>query len=318
MSVYTRVERDELERLLSEYAAGTLVAFEGIHSGTDNTNYFVSTDAGRYVLTLFEKLSAEDLPFFLDLTAHLADHGVPCAHPVADRQGRYLRTLKGKPAALVMRLRGWPVDDPGADHCAAVGTALAQLHLAATDFPAERANAYGFSWMQGVIRALSGQMPPADASLMGSELEELSTLESQQLPRGIVHADLFRDNVLFDEDALSGIIDFYFACTDFWLLDLAVTVNDWCSDASGALVASHARALLAAYHSVRPLRVAERDVWPAMLRAAALRFWLSRLQDKLFPRPGEMILVKDPDAFRRILLARCAEAELAQRIWPSG
>jgi homoserine kinase type II len=304
MSVYTRIERHELEEFLRGYAVGTLADFAGISAGIENTNYFVTTSQGSYVLTLFETLNADQLPYFLDLMAHLAEHGVPCAHPAADLQGHYLRTLKDKPAALVQRLSGSNVEHPGTAQCAAVGHALGQMHMAGLSFQGRRAPDRGPAWRAATARKLLPRLSNEQAELLKDELTFQAQHSGLQLPQGVIHADLFRDNVLFTGERLTGIIDFYYACNDALLYDLAVTVNDWCSADDGALQPEHSGALLTAYRQQRPLQPEEHPAWPVLLRAAALRFWLSRLHDLHFPRPGEMTHTKDPEVFRHILCER--------------
>lgn len=308
MSVYTAIEREELADFLRAYEVGELVAYEGIPDGIENTNYFVDTTRGRFVLTLFEWLPEADLPWFLELMAFLAEQGIPCAHPVADREGRYLRRLRGKPAALVQRLKGRSVSHPGEAHCRAIGGVLARMHVAGRGFPRRRSNDRGPRWWRETARKLDGRLAPEDRELLEAELRFQASHRTDALPRGVIHADLFRDNALFVGERLTGIIDFYYACNDVLLYDVAVTVNDWCSDAEGRLDGARTTALLAAYEAVRPLGAAEREAWPVMLRAAALRFWLSRLHDLHFPRPGEITHTKDPDVFKRILLDRITAA----------
>lgn len=317
MSVFTRIDRLELEVFLQNYALGPLHSFEGIPSGIENTNYFVSTESGRYVLTLFEKLPPEELPFFMDLMAFLAEHQVPCPHPVPNRAGRYLNTLRAKPAALVQRLHGVSVEHPTAAQCTAVGKALAQLHLAGVEFPQQRASDHGPQWRQRVAQALTPHLSPEDRELIQAELR-LSATPAAGLPQGVVHADLFRDNVLFEGERLCGIIDFYYACTDIWLFDVAITLNDWCSNADGALEEPRACALLNAYHALRPLTAQEREAWPQMLRLAALRFWLSRLYDRHFPRRGAITHSKDPAVFKNILRHRIDRDQALRTIWPTN
>jgi len=304
MSVFTTVTADELRRWLQEYDVGELLDLQGISAGIENTNYFVTTAGGRYVLTLFEKLSAQELPFYLNLMAHLAERGVPSAHPVANRGGSYLGTLNGKPAALVARLEGADVTAPSADHCAAIGTVLARLHLAGQSYPAKIDNLRGPKWWKGALPEILPFLPDSEAKLLQEEIRFQSLYRFSDLPRGAIHADLFRDNVLFKGGQVAGVIDFYFACTDALLYDVAIAINDWCIDGDGALDVTRTRAFLDAYAAVRSWTPIERGAWPVMLRAGALRFWVSRLYDFHLPRPGELTHAKDPGHFRRILELR--------------
>ena len=309
MSVYTPVGRAELESFLRHYDLGALVDFEGISAGIENTNYFVTTTAGEFVLTLFEALSAEELPYFLDLMAYLAEHGVPSAHPMPDEQGRYLRTLNGKPAALVQRLPGHNVEAPNPVQCAELGKAVGHMHVVGQDFPGRRDNPRGPHWWAETAAKVLPRLAPDAARLLEAELAFQRQHAHDALPRGVIHADLFRDNALFVGDRLTGIIDFYYACNDVLLYDVAVTVNDWCTTDTGELDSPRLDAFLDAYRQERDFTAAERAAWPVMLRAAALRFWLSRLQDQLFPREGELTHIKDPDVFRQILERRIAAGE---------
>jgi len=306
MSVYTTIERDELEDFLQHYPVGKLIQFEGISAGIENTNYFVDTDKNRFVLTIFEALSKDELPYFLDLMAHLAEHDVPSAHPEADDQGHYLRELKDKPAALVQCLTGSSIEQPSSVQCAALGKALGHLHVVGQSFAGNRANERGPHWWHVTANAVMPHLSDEEQQLLKNELDFQKQHAHDELPRGVIHADLFRDNALFDGDLLTGIIDFYYACNDVLLYDVAVTVNDWCVNEDGSLNKARLDALLAAYQQERPLTDQEQLAWPVMLRAAALRFWLSRLQDKYFPREGEITHIKDPDAFKRILIDRAS------------
>ncbi len=300
MSVFTHVTAEQLAAWLEAGQAGRLLGFAGIEAGVQNTNYRVSSDRGQWVLTLFETLGADELAFYLALMAHLAARGLPCPAPLADLAGRIQRPLANKPAALFTRLPGHEVVAPDAKHCAAVGDALARLHLAAADFPAPQPNPRGLGWCRETAGRLLPLLAPAAAALLTDELADQSATHPA-LPRGVVHADLFRDNVLFDGYRLSGLLDFYFAGKDELLFDLAVAANDWCLDDAGRLHADRTQALLAAYHAQRPLLAAEAAAWPRLLRRAALRFWLSRLQDQQQPREGQQVLVKDPTPFQRLL-----------------
>ena len=316
MSVYTSITADELRVFLKGYDAGTLVRFTGIESGIENTNYFVTTTGGEYVLTIFEQHSREELPFFLDLTAFLAEHDIPCAHPLANSENRYLGTLKGKPAALVDRLSGAQVGLPTLSQCSAIGKVMARMHQASSGFGQSRPNPRGYTWRKETGDALRDKLSDDERALLDQELGNESRYTGLDLPDGIIHADLFRDNALFDGDRLSGLIDFYYACTDDFIYDVAIAVNDWCSNGDGTLDAERTGHLLAAYWGVRQISSRERKAWPAMLRAAALRFWLSRLYDMHFPRPGEMTHIKDPEAFRRILTHRADTPEELLELWP--
>lgn len=315
MSVYTTVTAADLQAWLKHYSLGAVVDLQGIASGIENTNYFLTTTHGRYVLTLFEKLSAADLPYYINLMAHLARHGIPCPSPIATLQNDYLNTLNGKPACIVSCLSGASLTAPSATHCAQVGEMLASMHLAGASYPASMPNPRGPAWWRSTAPGLLPKLAAEDAALLQEELRFQALFRHQDLPRGVIHADLFRDNVLFERDALSGVIDFYYACNDAWLYDLAITVNDWCVDASGDLDLDCVETLLRAYHALRPLTALERGAWPVMLRAGALRFWLSRLYDFHFPRPGELTHAKDPEHFRRLLAQHVAHHDARSAVW---
>ena len=305
MSVYTQVSEAELAAWLGNYSVGALASCEPIKAGIENTNYFVTTSQGRYVLTLFERLPAEELPFYLDLMAHLARHGIPCPAPIADLQDRYLQHLNGKPAALVTRLPGRSIDNPGERECAELGALLARMHLAGRSYAVFQENPRGAKWWRLAAKEVSPFLDLRRRDLLEKELQFQSEQRFPDLPRGPVHADLFRDNTLFEKGRISGVIDFYFAGVDCLLYDVAVCVNDWCLTESGAaLDAARARAHLAASQGVRAMTPPEKAAWPAMLRAAALRFWLSRLHDLHLPRPGMLVHAHDPEHFRRILEER--------------
>lgn len=304
MSVYTVVERDELEAFLRNYSLGDLSDYQGISAGIENTNYFVTTSEKKLVLTLFENHTADELGYFLDLMAFLAEHEVPSAHPIADNNGHYLRELNGKPAALVMRLSGGGVDHPSTVQCAALGHALAKLHVAGQSFSGQRDNDRGPHWWHATRDAVIEKLDTDEREMLDAELAFQREHRFDTLPRGVIHADLFRDNALFEGNELTGIIDFYYACNDVLLYDVAVTLNDWCSNGDGSLDMEKSHAMLDAYKHVRGFTAEEIEAWPVMLRAGALRFWLSRLQDLHFPREGELTHIKDPNVFRNILLAR--------------
>ena len=309
MSVFTRVTEAELSVWLKDYSLGSLLELQGIAAGIENTNYFVTTSNGLFVLTLFEKLTAKELPFYLNLIAHLARHGIPCPAPMADRHNHFLGELNGKPACIVSRLAGKSLTRPDAAHCASVGAMLAQMHIAGQSFGKSMANPRGTAWRAQAALQVRPFLDAGDAALLDSEVAFHEQHALHELPQGVVHADLFRDNVLFDGARIGGLIDFYFACCDSLLYDVAITVNDWCVTADGALDEARTRAFLRAYHAVRPLQDAERAAWPTALRVAALRFWISRLYDLHLPRTGEMVNTHNPDQFKRILQQHIAAGE---------
>jgi homoserine kinase type II len=306
MAVFTSVTEAQLGAWLADYSLGNLLEMQGIASGIENTNYFVTTSNGRFVLTLFEKLTANELTFYLNLMSHLARHGIPCPSPVANRHNSFLGSLNGKPACIVSRLTGKSVQQPDAAHCGAVGAMLGQMHIAGQSFAESMSNPRGAKWRVQAAGRVRRFLAPQDAALLDSEIAFHQQHALGSLPQGVIHADLFRDNVLLDEGRIGGLIDFYFACNDSLLYDVAITVNDWCMDAGGVLDAARTRSFLGAYHAVRPLQEDERAAWPTALRAAALRFWLSRLFDLHLPRDGELIHAHDPDQFKRILLNHIA------------
>lgn len=301
MSVFTPVSHEQAAAFLADYALGELRSLEGIAEGIENSNFFVSTDSGRYVLTLFERTPAEDLPYFLGVMGHLAAAGIPCAQPLRDRAGQSLKRLNGRAATLVQRLQGRACETPSPAQCATLGMTLARMHQAAADFPGSRANCRGPDWWTAAAQRLESVLPAAQAELLGDEIAVQAASASADLPRGVIHADLFRDNALFDGERLSGLIDFYYACNEAWLYDLAVCVNDWILVPQGTASTAQYPAMVEAYAGQRPFSAAERKAWPQMLRAAALRFWVSRLVDWHFPRPGEMTYAKDPAVFETIL-----------------
>ncbi len=301
MAVFTSITEAELSAWLRDYSLGQLLELHGIASGIENTNYFVTTSNGRFVLTLFEKLTAAELPFYLNLMAHLARHGIPCPAPVANRHEQFLGTLSGKPACIVSRLAGKSLTQPDAGQCAAVGAMLAQMHIAGQSFGEHMENPRGPAWCAATAPQVRRFLAPDDAALLDAEVVFHSQHPLDHLPQGVIHADLFRDNVLFDGARVGGLIDFYFACNGSLLYDVAITVNDWCVGADGSLDAARTRAFLKAYHEVRAFTPQESDVWINALRAAALRFWLSRLYDLHLPRQGEIVNAHNPDQFKRIL-----------------
>ena len=301
MSVFTTVSADELTEWLKAYPLGTLLELKGIASGITNTNYFVTTTTGRYVLTLFEEHTADELPYFLDLMTHLAERGVPCPHPVKRNDGVQLDELNGKPAALVSCLAGRDIETPNEIHCAEVGRVLANMHLAGESFSGNSHDTRDSVWRQTTADKVFALLSMDDQSMLSQVMQRQASLNLDALPQGVIHADLFRDNVLFDGEKIGGLIDFYYACRGAFLYDLAIAVNDWCVNADGSLDKPRVMAMLKAYHAVRALTAQEKAVWTDMLPIAALRFWLSRLKDKHFPHAGELTHAKDPQHFQKIL-----------------
>jgi homoserine kinase type II len=314
MAVFTRVTEAELSAWLKDYSLGSLLELHGIASGIENTNYFVTTTNGRFVLTLFEKLSATELPFYLNLMAHLARHGIPCPSPVVDKYNNFFGELNGKPACIVSRLTGKSLTQPDVAHSAAVGAMLGQMHVAGQSFNGAMGNPRGAAWRNSTAQQVRNFLPAEDTALLDSEVAFQAGNSLHELPQGAIHADLFRDNVLFAGERIGGVIDFYFACNDSLLYDVAITVNDWGVNSDGTLQAERTLALLDAYNKVRTFTTQEKTMWPVALRAAALRFWLSRLFDKYLPRDGEMVHVHDPEQFKRILQQHIAAN--GPSIWP--
>ncbi len=313
MAVFTPLDADEVSGLLAGFDLGRLTDLQGIASGIENTNYFVTTTGGRFVLTVFERLDATQLPFYLQLMHHLAGHDIPVPDPMADRDGRVLHTLKGKPAAIVTRLRGHSELTPSTAHCAQIGDCMARMHLATRDFPLRQPNLRGLAWQRDTIARLLPLLDPARRSLLQAELDHQCALADSPgwsaLPRGAVHADLFRDNALFDDERLSGVFDWYFAGVDTWIFDLTVALNDWCIDLnSGAFDTERHDALLSAYTAVRGLQDVEHRHLGDALRAAALRFWTSRLADVMLPRSAQLLTPHDPAHFERVLRLRLQDA----------
>jgi homoserine kinase type II len=304
MSVYTEVSRDQLVAFLNDYSVGALVSYEGISDGIENTNYFVTTEQGQFVLTLFEQHDFGELSYFLDVMTFFYQQGIPSAHPAADKQGHYLKKLCGKPAALVMRLSGRGVNSVAtAGQCQTIGDVLGKMHSVGQQFKSHRVTERGPDWRQQMAEMLLPHLDDEPAELLRNELAFQARYTELDLPSGVTHSDLFRDNALFDGDELKGIIDFYYACDEYLLYDLAVAVNDWCVDEDGLVDMQRYKALINAYSQQRELSKNELENFNLVLRAAALRFWLSRLQDKLFPREGELTQIKDPDYFQNILIA---------------
>ncbi len=309
MAVFTEVSEQQAAELLSQLSIGDLVSLQGINSGIENTNYFLTTDQGEYVLTVFERLNHAQLPFYLYLMKHLASKGIAVPDPQANLQGEIVLTLMDKPAAVVNRLSGESQLQPTEVHCAGMGSTLAHMHLAAQDYDRHQINLRGLAWWNDTVPDILPFLSSDQSRLLTHELAYQNHLTSLSayvaLPSGPVHADAFRNNVMFDADKLSGVFDFYFAGVDHWLFDLGVCINDWCIDLeTGVLDSERFHAMLNAYTQVRPLSAQERQMINPMLRAAALRFWISRLWDFHLPREASLLQPHDPMHFERILTQR--------------
>lgn len=320
MAVFTPVSQEDACLLLERYDLGEFVSLRGITAGIENTNYFLNTTHGEYVLTLFEKLTASQLPFYIELMHHLAGRGIPVPQPQTLREGSRLTTLNGKPCAIVSRLDGGYEPAPSVTHCELTAHTQAQAHLAARDYPLQQPNLRGLDWWRATAPQVAPFITDDQAALLASELEAqvafAASPDYAALPRGATHCDLFRDNVLFagtaEQPVMGGIIDFYFAGCDSWLFDVAVAVNDWCIHReTGAFVPELLQAWLGAYAAQRPFTDAEKRAWPLMLRAGALRFWLSRLYDFHQPREAQTLKPHDPGHFERILRLRRTTPALA-------
>lgn len=313
MAVFTPVSDDDARQLLQQFDLGELVSLRGISAGIENTNYFLNTTQGEYVLTLFEVLTHEQLPFYIELMHHLASAGQAVPKPQTSLSGQRISTLHNKPCSIVSKLEGGYEPEPSIEHCRQAATAMAHMHLAAQDFSIQQDNLRGLAWWQATTPHILPFLHAEQAKLLQTVLAEQSeyALSEQylSLPRGPSHCDLFRDNVLFagthEKPQLGGFIDFYFAGCDTWIFDIAVGVNDWCIDRlTGALNLEKTQAWLQAYAKVRPYTEAERAAWPILIQAAALRFWISRLYDFHLPRPAQTLKPHDPRHFERVLQQR--------------
>ncbi|MET4692345.1 homoserine kinase [Endozoicomonas lisbonensis] len=326
MSVYTHLSASDIESLLSHYDLGALYDFTGIESGVENTNYFIDLKSGstqqRYVLTLFEYLPEETLPFFINFTTELSEGGIRVPAPIRDRQGQALHTLKGKPCLISPCFSGRHLTTISAEHCSQVGTQLAKLHRIGQKSSLQQENQRGIPWLKLQVNRLSSLVPSEEAgqmlTLWQDITSELSTYERStfsQLPAGLIHGDLFHDNVLFDQGKITGIIDFYNACHDCLLYDLAVTVNDWCINPDLSLNDNRLTAITHAYSQVRSFTPQEREAWPLMLRLAAFRFWISRIITFVHPeqevdkehKENQVLNFKDPDEFKKMVFLRSQE-----------
>ena len=304
MSVFTTVESDQLDQFLTHYTLGRCICFKPIAAGVTNTNYYLDTDTGSFVLTLYERHSDDELAYILGLQQHLVNRGVRCSSPVTDRRGELYSTLNHRPAAIIQRLEGEPPAQIDIGHCALVGGELARFHIAGQDYQGKRPNPRSYDWLIAVRDMLDRELDHDDQQLISQVLQDYQRLAAYDLPQGPIHGDLFHDNSMFVDGRLSGILDFDYACNDIYVFDLAVLLNDWCVGPDGGLVMPRVESLLAAYQQQRPLTSPEMEALPTLLRITALRFWLSRVYDKSFPLTGDLTFTKDPGVFRQLLSMR--------------
>ena len=310
MSVFTNVSEADARKFLEHYSLGDLERLEGIAQGVENTNYFLTTTTGEYVLTLFEHIPSADIPFYVGLMDHLAHHEVTCPEPMRmdDDEATMIGHLNGKPAIIVSRLDGAPEPRPDQRTCHDAGRILASVHVAAVDYDASLDNSRGTAWREAFAREIAPRIPREQAALIDAENRYQAGQDDSVLPQGIIHGDYFHDNVLWDDEGDGGVIDFYFACDDALLYDVAIAVNDWCVNADATLDHRRAHSFIEGYSTLRPLEQFERELWPVMLRRAALRTWLGRLGYNYFPRDSHMTIPKDHEFSRRLLEHHIAHA----------
>ena len=304
MAVYTSINKSELEDWLKNFSIGTLKNFKGISSGVTNTNYFVETDTTKLILTIFEENKLEELPFYLDLMRFLASKNFPCPLPVINNNNDYLTLIKNKPAVLVSFLLGAEKESITEDDCCSVGEALARLHTSAKDFSGKKKNSRNIDWISTKFNELKKRLSSSDQTIIEQEIDYQKNCLTDGLPSGIIHGDLFRDNVFFHQEKLSAFIDFYYACNDHLILDIAITINDWCSNSDGSLKKEKFDLFLNGYQSIRMLQNSELKYLNNALRLAALRFWLSRLDAYYNILESESVSIKDPNYFKKVLLNR--------------
>jgi homoserine kinase type II len=314
MAVYTDITDEELATLLADFDLGAPLSLKGVAEGVENSNFLLETEAGRYFLTVYERrVRAQDLPFFLELLRWIAQHGFPSATPIPDREGELLKTVRGKPCAIVSFLSGLAVRRPTAAHCREAGAGLAQLHLAARGFPLARVNDLGqAAWapMFSALAAAADGLKPGLARTISSDLELLAARWPKGLPDGVIHADFFPDNVFFKAGKFAGAIDFYFACVDAFAYDIAIALNAWCFEPDGSFNVTSARQLVAGYETLRPLSDLERSALPVLAHGAAMRFFLTRLHDWGATPEGALVRPKDPLEYERKLAVHRAAPDL--------
>ena len=301
MSVFTAIDMPQLAAFLKDYAIGAATGFTGIEAGITNSNFFVDTETGRYVLTIVEHESFADVEWFMQLLAYLHKNDIPCAQPLPANNGQYTTSLADKPATVVQCLQGSDKTVVNSHDCYAIGKVLAGFHKSCQNYSLTRQDSRGASWRTATAEKVRAKLSATDSKLLDKHMDANYAKKLDSLPTSVIHADLFKDNVLFHDDEISGIIDFYYACSGCMLYDLAITFNDWCRDDTTRIDPHLASALLRGYESTRPLESRERNCWPDAIRCAALRFWLSRLDDLHFPPDALMTFTKDPTPLRKIL-----------------
>ncbi len=301
MAVYTPVTHSQLEAFIQNYNLGQLISFEGIMNGIDNSNFLITTTLGNFILTLFESLNSKQLPDYLNLLIFLDKNNFTCPAPLANKQSEFLRSLNNKPAVIFKCLPGASIINPAVHHCHAIGEQLAKIHLCCLNHPFPINNNHNLLWCEKAWATIQTQLSQEDCLVLRDEIDFQLCFSPPVMPEGIIHGDLFRDNVFFLNQKISGILDFYNACTDYLLLDIAITINDWCLE-NRKINSNKVNALVSGYEKIRPLYDIEKQNLTVFLRRAALRFWLSRLDHQLNPKPGQITQTKNPSTFKNILL----------------
>ena len=303
MAVYTSLSQSEVENFISKFNIGKFKSYKGISDGVTNSNFFINTDICEAVLTIFEDLDFEDLKYYFNFMQHLSSHGFSCPSPLSDKNNNYIHDLKGKPAALISKLSGKVYEEINEKKLIELAKSFAEMHLISLKFKTQKKNLRGLQWMKDTFYLFADKIPLDQRELISDELSFLENIPAD-LPRGVIHADLFRDNVLFVEDTLGGIIDFYYACDDFFIYDIAIVINDWCIDHNGSIIEKRKKLFIEAYDSVRKLNNSEHDALNLYLRLAAMRFLISRFRDQFNAKDAELNTMKDPLFFYEILKNR--------------
>lgn len=301
MSVYTKISKQELEQFLSNYNMQALVSYHGIQAGTVNSNYFVNTSDKQFVLTIFETLANSQINFYLQLTDFLSQHKIPCPNPIYDITNQVINSLQNKPAVLFPKLSGQTLEQVTTDHCQQIAQTIAKMHLLTNNYKTVQKNYFGNDWLKKTIDIILPKLNSSQCKLLTNAVNIQTSFDFKLCPKGIIHADIFRDNVLFTNNKLTGIIDFYFACTDIYLLDLAILINDWCFDNDQQFDQEKSEAIITSYEKIRPLSESEHAMWKQALFVSTLRFWVSRLDSALNCQASDNILIKDPGVYEQRL-----------------